>query len=86
MNVQYKFMTSYLPRKHYSGKFPMFYAYNGRELIMIYSFDKIKRIIYASNLHQNKYFYLSLYEYVHKEYEIITNLKRLNELMEEMYF
>lgn len=82
MNAQYKLLTSYLPFKCLHKKAVILHAYNKNGIILLYSFDKTKDIIFISDFEQLRYRYMSVYEFLKKDYRIILDEFELNRFID----
>ena len=79
MKQPYSIFSSYLPFKN-SYKYPLnpiLYIYEeySDSIYAVYSFDKVKEVLYVSDYNQNNFRYMSLYEFINDNWEIIDNDK-----------
>lgn len=79
MKQPYDIFVSYLPFKtsiRYPQN-PILYIYEdySESICAVYSFDKIKEVLYISDYNHNHFRYMSLYEFINDNWEILTNNK-----------
>ena len=77
MKQPYNIFVSYLPYKT-SIRYPRnpilyIYEYYSESICAVYSFDKLKEVLYVSDYNQKRYRYMSLYEFKYNGWEILTN-------------
>ena len=77
MKQLYNILSTYLPSKasHKYQLNPVFYIYDeyNEKVCAVYSFDKIKEVIYVSNYNKSKFWYMSLYEFKINNWKILNS-------------
>ena len=79
MKQLYNIFVSYLPYKT-SIRYPQnpiiyIYEYYSESICAVYSFDRIKEVLYISDYNHRHFRYMSLYEFINDNWEILTNDK-----------
>lgn len=73
MKVTYYKLFKYLPRKNFD-KEPVLYLYDGcRDILFAYCFDSRKKVTLVSEDDKTNFRYMSLYEMMINEWEIIKD-------------
>lgn len=73
MKSKYKIFSQYLPYKasKRNSLNPILYLYNSVRMIGAYAYDRKKKVIYVSDYNQDKYYYMSIYQFDNEGWKII---------------
>lgn len=80
-------LTDYLPRKHkYNNPVDILYLVRDDELRAIYSYDSIKTVAYTSDINQEEFNYMSLFEIFYDGWELTSKEKAFERLIPPQIF